>query len=243
MKPEEAVQELGAKNSEFRVKMEELKKTVEMLSKPDGKTKANPARTCRDIKSYYPDTPSGNYWLDPNRGCSSDAIQVHCNFTMEEVITCVKPRQQMAIKKNYWSELTHARKWFVEDHNLGNIEYEADMSQLTYLQYLSREAFQTVTVHCKNHAVYFDNKAGNHKSGMHFMGTKRTEFTPTMKNSKRVVFEDISDGCKHRRNSWESTVLRFRTSKFVRLPIVDVAPVKQDKSSMFGLELGPVCFV
>jgi len=241
MKPEEAVQELGAKNSEFRKKMEELKETVEMLAKPDG-SKDNPARTCRDIKSYYPNSPSGMYWLDPNRGCTSDAIQVHCNFTIDEIITCVRPKDKESIPKDVWSsKLTHARKWMVEDHNLANIEYEADMSQLTYLSYLSREAFQTVTVHCKNHIVWYDSAAGNHKSAMHFMGTKHTQFTPISK--KRVMYETISDGCQHNRNNWDSTVLKFRTSKFVRLPIVDVAPVKQGKTSEFGLEMGSVCFV
>jgi len=241
MKPEEAARELGEKNSEFVQKMEELKETVQMLAKPDG-SKENPARTCRDIKSNYPEKATGQYWLDPNMGCTSDAILVSCNFTMDDIVTCVKPKQEMTIPKDYWNKkLTHARKWFVEDHNLGNIEYEAEMSQLTYLSYLSREAFQTVTIHCKNQVVWFDNAAGNHKSAMHFMGTKRTEFTPISK--KRVMFEEISDGCKHKRNTWDSTVLKFRTSKFVRLPIVDVAPVKQEKTSMFGLELGSVCFV
>ena len=75
MKPEEAARELGEKNSEFVQKMEELKETVQMLAKPDG-SKENPARTCRDIKSNYPEKATGQYWLDPNMGYTSDAILV-----------------------------------------------------------------------------------------------------------------------------------------------------------------------
>merc|ERR1712142_913710 len=72
-------------------------------------------------------------------------------------------------------------------------------------------------------------------------GYQHTQFTPISK--KRVMYETISDGCQHNRNNWDSTVLKFRTSKFVRLPIVDVAPVKQGKTSEFCLEMGSVCFV
>jgi len=240
MKPEEAFGELEKKNSEFRERMEELKQTVARLEKPDG-SKDNPARTCRDIKSYYPEKESGMYWLDPNRGCTSDAILVHCNFTEMDIITCVKAKDE--IKADAWSKkMTHARKWFVEDHNLGKMEYEADMSQLTYLSYLSREAFQTVTINCMNQVAWYDSETGNHDKAIHFMGTKRTEFTPIPE--KRIMLDIIKDDCQHKRNQWDQTVLRFRSSKFVRLPIVDMAPVfNADSAARFGVTLGDVCFV
>jgi len=240
MKPEEAEEELGKKNTEFRERMEELKQTVSSLEKPDG-SKENPARTCRDIKSYYPNKPSGMYWLDPNRGCTSDAILVDCNFAEMEVITCINATEN--IKNDAWSQkMTHARKWFHEDHNLGAMTYTADMSQLTYLSYLSREAYQTVTIHCKNQVAWFDSVNNNHDKAIHFMGTKRTEFTPI--EEKRIMHDVIRDECQHKKQDWDTTILRFKSSKFVRLPIVDMAPVfTADKEAMFGVELGPVCFL
>lgn len=33
---------------------------------------------------------SGTYWIDPNLGCSSDKIEVSCNFTGGGQ-TCLKP--------------------------------------------------------------------------------------------------------------------------------------------------------
>lgn len=33
---------------------------------------------------------SGTYWIDPNLGCSSDTIEVSCNFTGGGQ-TCLKP--------------------------------------------------------------------------------------------------------------------------------------------------------
>ncbi len=32
---------------------------------------------------------SGLYWVDPNLGCSSDAIQAYCDFSSNE--TCIYP--------------------------------------------------------------------------------------------------------------------------------------------------------
>ena len=34
--------------------------------------------------------PIGTYWVDPNLGCSSDTIEVSCNFTHGGQ-TCLKP--------------------------------------------------------------------------------------------------------------------------------------------------------
>lgn len=34
--------------------------------------------------------PAGTYWVDPNLGCSSDTIEVSCNFTHGGQ-TCLKP--------------------------------------------------------------------------------------------------------------------------------------------------------
>lgn len=45
---------------------------------------------------------AGNYWVDPNGGCNSDAIQVYCNFTDGVAKTCVTPEKQQAARKS-WS--------------------------------------------------------------------------------------------------------------------------------------------
>ena len=48
-----------------------------------------PAQSCEHILNVNATAPSGFYWIDPNLGCSSDAILVHCNFTSNE--TCIHP--------------------------------------------------------------------------------------------------------------------------------------------------------
>lgn len=67
---------------------EHLKTTFERFKKPDGK-KNYPGKTCRDIWAAYPDSPSGEYWVDPNEGDIKDAVLVHCD--MEKKATCILP--------------------------------------------------------------------------------------------------------------------------------------------------------
>ena len=48
-----------------------------------------PAQSCEHILTVNVTALSGLYWIDPNLGCSSDAILVYCNFTSSE--TCIHP--------------------------------------------------------------------------------------------------------------------------------------------------------
>ena len=54
-----------------------------------GLHKHQPAQSCEHILNINVTAPSGFYWIDPNLGCSSDAIMVYCNFTSNE--TCIHP--------------------------------------------------------------------------------------------------------------------------------------------------------
>lgn len=91
-----------------------LSSLIQSLKNPLG-TRENPARICRDLHSceqklndgvlcwnvktcvVLGDTHhsrrlrfSGTYWIDPNLGCSSDTVEVSCNFTGGGQ-TCLKP--------------------------------------------------------------------------------------------------------------------------------------------------------
>uniref|UniRef100_A0A8C1PHT4 Procollagen, type V, alpha 1 n=1 Tax=Cyprinus carpio TaxID=7962 RepID=A0A8C1PHT4_CYPCA len=57
-----------------------LKLEIEQMKNPLG-TQSNPARTCKDLQLCHPDFPDGEYWIDPNQGCSRDSFKVYCNFT------------------------------------------------------------------------------------------------------------------------------------------------------------------
>lgn len=61
----------------------------------------------------------GEYWIDPNQGCTVDAIKVFCN--METGESCVNPKPAKIPRKNWWSSKSKERKhvWFGETMNGG----------------------------------------------------------------------------------------------------------------------------
>lgn len=67
----------------------------------------------------YPPPHTGEYWIDPNQGCTIDAIKVFCN--METGETCVRPKPSSIPRKNWWSSKSKDLKhvWFGETMNGG----------------------------------------------------------------------------------------------------------------------------
>lgn len=59
--------------------------------------------------------PAGEYWIDPDQGCTQDAIKVFCNMDTGE--TCVAPAQREVAKKNWYISKNIREKkhvWFGE---------------------------------------------------------------------------------------------------------------------------------
>jgi len=240
------IDKLSGQETIFKNKLGELTKKVnKFIENPQG-TKESPARTCNDLKAFHPDMKSGFYWIDPNRGCHEDAIKVHCNFTEDDedrITTCVYPKTNMAVEKKAWNELSASTaKYFVEHHNLGSLDYNADSTQLKYLGLLSNNAIQNITIHCKERAVWFNQETAGYERAMKFKGMKDQVFQKSKAEGKFTP-KALKDECSYISKAWRSTVLEFTSSKYIRLPIVDFAPsATASKSSEFGIELGPVCF-
>lgn len=47
---------------------------------------------------------AGYYWIDPNGGCISDAVQVLCNFSSGAVKTCIEPLQKESELRSWSGE-------------------------------------------------------------------------------------------------------------------------------------------
>lgn len=57
-----------------------------------GRSKRYPAYDCEHIQRINTTAASGYYWIDPNLGCSADAIVVYCNFSSNA--TCLYPQEK-----------------------------------------------------------------------------------------------------------------------------------------------------
>ncbi|XP_071479960.1 uncharacterized protein [Diadema antillarum] len=59
--------------------MKHLYRYIEGIKHPLG-TQDLPVRTCRDLLDCQPDMEDGEYWIDPDLGCCTDAVKVYCGL-------------------------------------------------------------------------------------------------------------------------------------------------------------------
>ncbi|XP_062849188.1 collagen alpha-1(XXVII) chain B-like [Trichomycterus rosablanca] len=63
-------------------------------------TQESPARMCWDLLDCEHRLNHGSYWIDSNLGCTSDRIEVTCNFTGGQ--TCLRPITTSKITDGRW---------------------------------------------------------------------------------------------------------------------------------------------
>lgn len=230
--------------------LKSLSQQIENIRSPEG-TKKNPARSCRDLKMCHPEWKSGEYFVDPNQGCTLDAVKVYCN--METGETCVYPTQANIPQKNWYTSKNAKDKkhvWFGETMSDGfQFEYGGEGSdaadvniQLTFLRLMATEASQNITYHCKNSIAYMDQQAGNLKKALLLQGSNEIEIRA--EGNSRFTYSVTEDGCTRHTGAWGKTVIDYKTTKTSRLPIIDIAPMDVGAPDQeFGIEVGPVCFL
>ena len=249
MRADEAAGGLRQHDVEVDATLKSLNNQIESIRSPEG-SKKNPARTCRDIKLCHPEWKSGDYWIDPNQGCTLDAIKVFCN--METGETCVYPTPSSIPRKNWWTSKTKDKKhvWFAETINGGfhfsygdeNLSPNTASIQMTFLRLLSTEGSQNVTYHCKNSIAYMDEETGNLKKAILIQGSNDVEIRA--EGNSRFTYSVLEDGCTKHTGKWGKTVIEYRSQKTSRLPIVDIAPMDIGGADQeFGVDIGPVCFL
>lgn len=126
-----------------------LKLEIEQMKRPLG-TQQNPARTCKDLQLCHPDFPDGEYWVDPNQGCSRDSFKVYCNFTAGGS-TCVFPdKKSEGSKMARWPK-EQPSTWYSQYKRgslLSYVDAEGNpvgVVQMTFLRLLSASAHQNIT--------------------------------------------------------------------------------------------------
>ncbi|XP_065221018.1 collagen alpha-2(I) chain-like isoform X2 [Planococcus citri] len=198
----------------------------------------NPALTCREIAANDPNSPNGDYWINPSEGDIRNAILVHCDI--EKHMTCIYPRDIRS--KTFDISSAKSEVWLGSNNSDFKIAYKINRLQLAALQKLSILSTQNITYHCKNSIAYYDNASKSYEKSVKLMGWNDIEITP--QSHPNLQFTSDQDGCQYKRNEWLSAILNYRTDNPSRLPITDIAvrDVGRSEQSVF-VEMGPICFI
>uniref|UniRef100_A0A8C5HCY3 Collagen, type XI, alpha 1a n=1 Tax=Gouania willdenowi TaxID=441366 RepID=A0A8C5HCY3_GOUWI len=219
-----------------------LKQDIERMKYPMG-TQNNPARTCKDLQLSHPEFTDGEYWIDPNQGCSGDSFKVYCNFTAGGE-TCIYPdKKSNGVRLSSWPKEAPG-SWFSEFKRGKIFSYvDADGSvinevQMTFLRLLTASARQNFTYSCHQSVAWLDGATDSYDKALRFLGSNDEE----MSYDNNPYITAISDGCM--RKGYAKTVMEINTPKIDQVPIVDVMLTDfGDPNQKFGFEVGPVCFL
>ncbi|MEE6518463.1 hypothetical protein FKM82_029465 [Ascaphus truei] len=220
-----------------------LKKDIELMRTPLG-TKEHPARTCQDLKLCHPDLPDGEYWIDPNQGCTRDSFKVFCNFTAGGE-SCIFPSKDTEkVKMSSWS--TEKREtWYSQFQSGSKFSYvDSDSNpvgvvQLTFLRLLSVSAHQNFTYHCHRSSAWHLSSTDSYHKALHFMGANEEDLS----FHTSPYIKALRDGCAMRKGT-DKTVLEVHTPLVDQLPLTDAMFMDfGEPNQKFGFEVGPVCFL
>uniref|UniRef100_A0A8C6T1W2 Collagen, type XI, alpha 1a n=1 Tax=Neogobius melanostomus TaxID=47308 RepID=A0A8C6T1W2_9GOBI len=220
-----------------------LKQDIERMKYPMG-TQNNPARTCKDLQLSHPEFPDGEYWIDPNQGCSGDSFKVYCNFTAGGE-TCIYPDKKSSGVRISSSPKENPGSWFSEFKRGKMLSYvdvdgaSINMVQMTFLRLLTASARQNFTYSCHQSVAWHDATSDSYDKALRFLGSNDEE----MSYDNNPYIKALSDGCATR-SGYAKTVMEINTPKIDQLPIVDVMLTDfGDPNQKFGFEVGPVCFL
>lgn len=197
--------------------LKDINDRFKAVKQPSGESKLYASRSCRDLFLDHPDKESGDYWIDPNLGCTDDAILVHCDKTTKE--TCLTAETHRVINATWYTGKSK-RIFYSAMRGGGKFTY-ADKVQLLFLRLLSIHARQTVTFTCRNV-----------EANLEFL------------SSSNVVLRDyevIENTCNS--GEWGRAVISYETALTDNLPFEDFSVGDLGAEDQeFGLEMGKVCF-
>uniref|UniRef100_A0A8C9M5P0 Collagen type V alpha 1 chain n=1 Tax=Panthera tigris altaica TaxID=74533 RepID=A0A8C9M5P0_PANTA len=188
-------------------------------------------------RAHLPICRPGEYWVDPNQGCSRDSFKVYCNFTAGGA-TCVFPD-----KKSEGNRETQSPKQAPgSEPSLSYVDAEGNpvgVVQMTFLRLLSASANQNITYNCYQSVAWQDAATGSYDKAMRFLGSNDEE----MSYDNSPYIRALVDGCA-KKKGYQKTVLEIDTPKVEQVPIVDIMFNDFGEASQkFGFEVGPACFL
>ncbi|KAK3547779.1 hypothetical protein QTP86_029937 [Hemibagrus guttatus] len=208
---------MSEQNSEALRTLHYLSTVFSDIRTPAG-TRENPARFCKDLLNCRFNMADGMFWIDPNLGCSSDAIQVFCNFTAGGQ-TCLYP-------------LTKDK-----------MEMGVSKVQMKFLHLLSIEATQSISLHCYSESddSFTSSTSIQTPGNMRFYGWNGQ----VLERSSMSHHYVLQDHCGVHDGQWHSSRFLLHTQDPTLLPVVDVQGFQPQSagSEQRHLEVGHVCFL
>lgn len=231
--------------------LKEVSEQIKRLKNPTG-DKNSPGRTCREIAAGAEDPTAlknGMFWVDPNGGGVSDAIEVFCRFAdkLDATQTCLVPNTEKYENQAWFKtkpRTNDGMALFAEKFAESEFSYKTvkHKSQVKFLQYNAKQARQRVTIHCKNMNAIFDSQGMNYKNSVKLISFDEEEMNVHAKKAFR--YKVIEDNCQDKNGEWGRAVIevRGRKPRMQRLPILDVGFRDVGADQEFGIELGRACF-
>eukprot|EP00055_Hartaetosiga_balthica_P015142 m.87628 g.87628 ORF g.87628 m.87628 type:complete len:934 (+) comp8791_c2_seq1:52-2853(+) len=220
----------------------------------DGSSAAHAGRTCSHIKKEFSSSPDGYYFIDPNRGETTDAFQVYCDMSGGGW-THIQPTRA-TIPKGTHSSGGDAFKWTSE---IGfDLNYKISSSQLQALQAFSTRARQDLLFLCHGVIAYryapiysdsniHSNTALRFRTQINNDGYfwSSGELNPLSSSGyPNYLYTVKSDGCIVNDAAWRSTDMLFDTSNAFALPFLDMAVQDHgDAGEYWGAQFSDVQFL
>lgn len=221
----------GDAPAEQRNTVEALKEVAELVMKlrsPDGSKEA-PGITCRDIAIAYPSYKSGPYWINPNGGSISDAIQVWCKMRGEATQTCLE-ESTFKFESRAWSQNVVEEgiaNFAASNLEMGMFTYSADMAQIRSLKMKTNNGKQKIVLTSK---AEVDQK-----------NVFITNFREDAVRSKKFNVK-AKDGCTRGKGNCELILDVSGKGKLMHLPVRDLGFKAPMPDLEFGLKVQRACF-
>jgi len=226
-------QPLGEGLEEIFASLESLKLELSNLKEPMGRTKDNPGRSCYDIWLVHRTFTSGTYWIDPNGGCTADAIEVRCDFENDGE-TCIKPKIRKEPPRR-WPK-SNPGDWYSTFARRERFDYNTSVPQFNFLRLLSSTASQKFTYLCVN-SIGWENMEGTYDMAIELLGANNDVLT-----ADQPIFDVLEDTCKTGQDDGR-VVLKIETSNVDILPLIDYKSYDfGQKAQRHGFILDEVCF-